>query len=60
MATEQYRCAGADPDRACESIRPHGQPEKGVPCPRSCGCIGQLEIRPSVLYGLILQLSPSR
>ncbi|MFD8766880.1 hypothetical protein ACFV03_49600 [Streptomyces mirabilis] len=32
---------------------------KWVPCPHSCGHVDQPEIRPSILYGLVPQLSPS-
>ncbi|WP_164836291.1 hypothetical protein [Actinacidiphila soli] len=37
-----------------------GEAWKWVPCPHACGYVGQPEIRPSVLYGLVPQLSPSR
>ncbi|WSA77372.1 hypothetical protein OG930_18180 [Streptomyces sp. NBC_01799] len=40
--------------------RPHTQPWKWVDCPHSCGYVDKLEIRPSVLYGLVPQLSPYR
>ncbi|TKA04814.1 hypothetical protein [Actinacidiphila oryziradicis] len=57
----QHRCTADDPDRARESIRaPHAPPWKWVPCPHSCGQVDQPEIRPSVLYGLVPQLSPNR
>ncbi|MGW3657093.1 hypothetical protein ACWD6R_15990 [Streptomyces sp. NPDC005151] len=57
----QHRCAADDPDRARESPRaPYAQPWKWVPCPHECSHVGQPEIRPSVLYGLVPQLSPNR
>ncbi|WP_277031180.1 hypothetical protein [Actinacidiphila oryziradicis] len=56
-----HRCAADDPNRARESIRaPHAQPWKWVPCPHACGYVDQREIHPSVFYGLVPQLSPSR
>ncbi|MGW1163563.1 hypothetical protein ACWD48_36360 [Streptomyces sp. NPDC002519] len=30
-----------------------------MPCPHACGYVGQPEIRPSILYALVPQLSPS-
>ncbi|MGW1796898.1 hypothetical protein ACWCQN_13020 [Streptomyces sp. NPDC001984] len=30
-----------------------------MPCPHACGYVGTPEIRPSILYGLIPQISPS-
>ncbi|MEU6324719.1 hypothetical protein [Streptomyces sp. NPDC047009] len=57
----QHRCAADDPGRAAESKRaPRAQPWKWVPCPHSCGYVGQPEIRPSVLYDLVPQLSATR
>ncbi|MCX5315060.1 hypothetical protein OHA03_30135 [Streptomyces sp. NBC_00154] len=57
----QRRCAGDDPARSRESVRaPHAQPWKWVPCPHACGYVGQPEVRPDVLYGLIPQLSPNQ
>ncbi|MFB7575402.1 MULTISPECIES: hypothetical protein [unclassified Streptomyces] len=28
-------------------------------CPHACGYVGRPEIRPSILYGLVPQISPS-
>ncbi|MGW1801805.1 hypothetical protein ACWCQN_39300 [Streptomyces sp. NPDC001984] len=51
---------GRRPDRSREPIRaPHAQPWKWVPCPHACGHVDQPEVRPSVLYGLIPQISPT-
>ncbi|WP_327349616.1 hypothetical protein OG772_20250 [Streptomyces sp. NBC_01321] len=56
----QRRCTADDPARSRESLRaPHAQPWKWVPCPHDCGYVGQPEVRPDVLYGLIPQLSPN-
>ncbi|MGW1163573.1 hypothetical protein ACWD48_36410 [Streptomyces sp. NPDC002519] len=56
----ERRCAAEDPHRSRESQRaPYSQPWKWVPCPHACGYLGQPEIRPSILYGLIPQLSPT-
>ncbi|MFB7442862.1 hypothetical protein ACFC01_31915 [Streptomyces mirabilis] len=56
----ERRCAPDDPDRSRESQRaPYTQPWKWVPCPHECGHVGQPEIRPSILYGLVPQISPS-
>jgi hypothetical protein len=47
--------------RARESVRaPHAQPWKWVPCPYGCGYVDHPEVRPSVLYGLVPQLSPNQ
>lgn len=57
----QRRCTANDPDRAAESQRaPYAQPWKWVPCPHPCGYVHQPEVRPSVLYGLVPQLSITR
>ncbi|MFB7308449.1 hypothetical protein [Streptomyces sp. NPDC056192] len=57
----QRRCTADDPARARESIRaPYAQPWKWVLCPHDCGYVDQPEIRPSVLYGLVPQLSPNQ
>lgn len=57
----QRRCTADDPDRASESRRaPYAQPWKWVPCPHACGHVDQPEVRPSVLYGLVPQLSITR
>jgi hypothetical protein len=48
------------PPHSRESLHaPYAQPRKWVPCPHACGHVGQPEIRPSILYGLAPQISPS-
>jgi hypothetical protein len=57
----ERRCAADDPDRSRQSLpAPYTQPWKWVPCPHEYGYVGQLEIRPSIPYGLVPQLSPNR
>ncbi|MFD7771650.1 hypothetical protein [Streptomyces sp. NPDC059787] len=56
----QRRCTAVDPRRSRESLRSaYGQPWKWVPCPHSCGYVDRPETRPSILYGLVPQISPS-
>ncbi|MGW2938921.1 hypothetical protein ACWDA7_45915 [Streptomyces sp. NPDC001156] len=56
----RHRCTADDPTAPRTPIRaPHPQPWKWVPCPHGYGYVGQPEIRPSILYGLIPQISPS-
>lgn len=55
----QRRCTADDPGPRPESQRaPYAQPWKWVLCPHACGYVGKPEIRPSVLYALVPQLSP--
>ncbi|MFF3406655.1 hypothetical protein ACFYW8_10645 [Streptomyces sp. NPDC002742] len=57
----ERRCTADDPHRSRESLRsPYAQPWKWVPCPHECGYVGQPEIRPSILYRLVPQISPGR
>ncbi|WP_112467388.1 hypothetical protein [Streptomyces triticisoli] len=57
----ERRCAADAPaPHSRESLHaPYAQPRKWVPCPHACGHVGQPEIRPSILYGLAPQISPS-
>ncbi|MEU9446230.1 hypothetical protein AB0D42_36340 [Streptomyces sp. NPDC048304] len=50
--------AAAPPATPAAPRVPYAQPWKWVLCPHACGYVGKPEIRPSVLYALVPQLSP--